>query len=310
MKKHHQLISILLALPFLFFCFQNDALAQKLNPDHFKNIKPRNIGPAGMSGRVTAIDVVLARPDVIYIGAASGGVWRSASGGIDWEPVFDEAPVQSIGSIKINQRNPSEIWVGTGEGNPRNSQNSGEGIYKTIDGGKSWRKVLFVNDSTGCADLVVDPTNPNKLIAALWEYGRKPWTFNSGGPGSGLYVSYDAGETWERRTDKDGLPKGDLGRIGLAIAPSKPNIVYALVEARENALYKSTDGGFKWQKMASADNWDDNVSNRSFYYHELYVDPTNENRKSTASALPIFNKTTPKKPTTSTTPTFLPKTTP
>ncbi|MCB0519040.1 MAG: hypothetical protein KDD27_08880, partial [Saprospiraceae bacterium] len=220
MKKHHQLISILLALPFLFFCFQNDALAQKLNPDHFKNIKPRNIGPAGMSGRVTAIDVVLARPDVIYIGAASGGVWRSASGGIDWEPVFDEAPVQSIGSIKINQRNPSEIWVGTGEGNPRNSQNSGEGIYKTIDGGKSWRKVLFVNDSTGCADLVVDPTNPNKLIAALWEYGRKPWTFNSGGPGSGLYVSYDAGETWERRTDKDGLPKGDLGRIGLAIAPS------------------------------------------------------------------------------------------
>ncbi|MEZ4960289.1 MAG: hypothetical protein R2830_10780 [Saprospiraceae bacterium] len=328
-NKHQQLFLTFPTLLLFLFAFQETTLAQKLNPDHFKNIKPRNIGPAGMSGRVTAIDVVLAQPDVIYIGAASGGVWRSTSGGIDWEPVFDEAPVQSIGSIKINQRNPSEIWVGTGEGNPRNSQNSGEGIYKTIDGGKnwklmglkdsrtihrivihrddpntvfagvtgsawgpnsergvfkttdggkSWRKVLFVNDSTGCADLVVDPTNPNKLIAAMWEYERKPWTFNSGGPGSGLYISYDAGETWERRTDKDGLPKGDLGRIGLAIAPSKPNIVYALVEARENALYKSTDGGFKWQKMASADNWDDNVSNRPFYYHELYVDPTNENR--------------------------------
>ncbi len=321
-SKTYSCVAALLILPFFLF-------GQPLNLDHFKNIKPRNIGPAGMSGRVTAIDVVLSQPEVIYVGAASGGVWRSNSGGIDWEPIFDEAPVQSIGAIRINQNNPSEIWVGTGEGNPRNSQNSGEGIYKSIDGGKNWklmglkdsrtihriiihrddqntvfagvtgsawgpnsergvfkttdggktwRKVLYVNDSTGCADLVVDPTNPNKLIAAMWEYGRKPWTFNSGGPGSGIYVSFDGGETWEKRTDKDGLPKGDLGRIGLAIAPSKPNIVYALVEAKENALYKSYDGGFKWQKMASSDNDDSNVGNRPFYYHEIYVDPKNENR--------------------------------
>jgi photosystem II stability/assembly factor-like uncharacterized protein len=303
--------------------------AQPLNLDHFKSIKPRNIGPAGMSGRVTAIDVVLAQPNIIYAGAASGGLWRSDNGGVDWEPLFDEMPLQAIGSVRINQQNPSEVWVGTGEGNPRNSQNSGEGIFKSIDGGKTWknmglektrtihriiihrddpntvfagvtgsawgpnaergvfktsdggktwRKVLFVNDSTGCADLVVDPSNPNKLIAAMWEYGRKPWTFKSGGPGSGIYVSFDAGETWTRRTDKDGLPKGDLGRIGLAIAPSKPNIVYAIVEAKENALYKSYDGGFKWQKMALADQDDTNVSNRPFYYHEIYVDPKNENR--------------------------------
>lgn len=321
-SKTFQFLLVFLAFPFLLF-------SQPLNLEHFKEIKPRNIGPAGMSGRVTAIDVVLSQPDVIYIGAASGGIWRSTSGGIDWEPVFDEAPLQSIGSIKINQNNPAEIWAGTGEGNPRNSQNSGEGIYKSIDGGKNWkrmglensrtihriilhrddpatvfagvtgsawgpnsergvfktsdggktwRNVLFVNDSTGCADLVADPSNPNKLIAAMWEYGRKPWTFNSGGPGSGIYVSFDAGETWEKRTEKDGLPKGDLGRIGLAIAPSKPNIVYALVEAKENALYKSYDGGFKWQKMASSDNDDSNVGNRPFYYHEIYVDPKNENR--------------------------------
>ncbi|MEK7253215.1 MAG: hypothetical protein AAB316_00595, partial [Bacteroidota bacterium] len=292
-------------------------------------LAPRNIGPAGMSGRVTAIDVELRNPDVIYAGTASGGVRRSTSGGIAWEPIFDKMPVQSIGALKINQRNPDEIWVGTGEGNPRNSQNSGEGIFKSMDGGKNWksmglektktihrivlhrddpntvfagalgsawganddrgvfkstdggktwRKVLFVNNMTGCADLVADPENPNKLFAAMWEYGRTPWTFNSGGAGSGLYVSFDGGETWERRTSKDGLPEGNLGRIGIAVAPSKPNIVYALIEAKENALYKSTDGGFKWQKMASSDANDSNVGNRPFYYHEIYVDPKNENR--------------------------------
>lgn len=321
-RKTHPLLLALLAMPLVFY-------GQKLNLDHFKNIKPRNIGPAGMSGRVTAIDVLLSNPDVIYVGTASGGVWRSKSGGTDWEPIFDEAPVQAIGALRINQRNPDEIWVGTGEGNPRNSQNSGNGLYKTLDGGKTWklmgleatktihriivhrddpnvvlvgatgsawgpnpergvfkttdggktwRKVLFVNDSTGCADLVADPSNPNKLIAAMWEYGRKPWTFNSGGKGSGIWVSFDAGETWERRTAKDGLPEGDLGRIGLAIAPSQPNIVYALVEAQENALYKSYDGGFTWTKMASANTDRTNVSNRPFYYHEIYVDPKNENR--------------------------------
>ena len=282
-----------------------------------------------MSGRVTAIDVVLNNPAVIYAGTASGGLWRSKSGGVSWEPIFDDMPVQSIGSVKVNQKNPDEIWVGTGEGNPRNSQNSGIGIYKTIDGGKNWqrmglensrtihriiihrddpntvfvgatgsawgpndergvfkttdggmtwRKVLYINDGVGCADLVTDPSNPNKLIAAMWEYGRKPWTFNSGGPGSGIHISFDGGETWEKRTDKDGLPKGDLGRIGVAIAPSSPKIVYALVEAKENALYKSTDGGFKWKKMASADKDNSNVGNRPFYYHEIYVDPKNENR--------------------------------
>ncbi len=321
-KIYPALLVTLLTIPCLLF-------SQSINLDHFKSKSPRNIGPAGMSGRVTSIDVVLSNPDVIYAGTASGGLWRSTSGGIDWKPIFDEAPLQSIGAVKVNQKNPDEIWVGTGEGNPRNSQNSGEGIYKTIDGGKTWklmglkdsrtihriiihrddpntvfagvtgsawgpnsergvfkttdggktwRKVLYINDGVGCADLVADPTNPNKLIAAMWEYGRKPWTFNSGGPGSGIHISFDGGETWEKRTDKDGLPKGDLGRIGVAIAPSSPNIVYALVEAKENALYKSEDGGFKWKKMASADKDNSNVGNRPFYYHEIYVDPQNENR--------------------------------
>ncbi|RMG81684.1 MAG: hypothetical protein D6714_12555, partial [Bacteroidetes bacterium] len=281
--------------PWAFFllCLPCFLFAQKIDVELLKGMKIRNVGPAGMSGRVTAIDVDLSNPDIIYAGTASGGLWKSTSGGVEWTSIFDKQPCQSIGAIAINQRTPDVIWVGTGEGNPRNSHNSGEGIFKSLDGGqtwtymglketkvihriiihrdnpdivyvgasgsawgpnpergvfrtkdggKTWEKILYVNDETGIADLVADPTNPDKLIAAMWEYGRKPWTFNSGGPGSGIYVTYDGGDTWQKRTDKDGLPEGDLGRIGLAIAPSKPNIVYALVEAKENALYKSYDG--------------------------------------------------------------------
>jgi photosystem II stability/assembly factor-like uncharacterized protein len=305
-----------------FICLS--LFAQEIDVEQLKGMKIRNIGPAGMSGRVTSIDVDLSNPQIIYVGTASGGVWKSQSGGIKWEPIFDKEPVQSIGAVTVNQKNPSEIWVGTGEGNPRNSLNSGKGIFKSIDGGKTWKlmglentrlihriivhrdnpdivyvgalgsawgsneergvfkttdggktwkKVLYINDQTGVADLVVDPSNPNKIIAAMWEFGRKPWVFNSGGEGSGLYISYDAGENWKQITEKDGLPKGELGRIGLAIAPSKPNIVYALVEAKKNALYKSTDGGHKWKMVADKD-----IGNRPFYYADIYVDPKNENR--------------------------------
>ena len=309
----------------LFFLLSLALNAQNIPIEKLKGIKPRSIGPAGMSGRITAIDVVNNKPEVIYAGAASGGVWKSESGGLEWEPIFDKQPVQSIGAITIQQSNTDVIWAGTGEGNPRNSLNSGYGIYKSIDGGKNWqlmglektrnihriiidrdnpntvyvaaigspwgehpergvfkttdggktwKNILFVNNKTGAAELVVDSSNPNKLIASMWEHQRDPWFFKSGGEGSGIYITFDGGENWTKRTEEDGLPKGNLGRNGLAISKSNPKIVYALIEAEKNALYKSEDGGFKWKKI----NDSENINNRPFYYAEIYVDPLNENR--------------------------------
>lgn len=315
-----RIISVILTVIFLI----STTLSQPLDVSKLHGIKARSIGPAGMSGRVTAIDVVQKNPSIIYVGTASGGLWKTTSGGVDWKPIFDTLKVASIGAIAIDQNVPDIIWVGTGEGNPRNSQTSGNGVYKSLDGGKSWihlgleqsknihriiidprnsdvvyigvqgsafgdseergvykttdggktwQKILYVNERTGVADLVMDPSNPNKLFAAMWEFRREPWFFTSGGKGSGLYVTFDGGKTWTKRTENDGLPKGELGRIGIAIARSNPEIIYALIEAKVNALYKSTDGGFRWFKVS-----DKNIGDRPFYYAEIYVDPKNENR--------------------------------
>lgn len=302
----------------------SDGISQQLNMERFKNMKPRNIGPAATSGRVTAIDAVHGNPSTIYAGTASGGIWKSEGGGVSWQPVFDQENTASIGAIAINQTNTNEIWVGTGEGNPRNSQSNGNGVYRSIDGGRSWKhmglaatsnihriiihkdnpnviyvsalgtawgdtkdrgvfrtqdggktweKVLYVNERTGASDLIVDPTNPNKMLVNMWEYRRWPWFFKSGGPGSGLYVTLDGGDTWTKRTAKDGLPEGELGKIGLAISRSNPKIVYALVESKKNALYRSEDGGFSWKMVA-----DKNIGDRPFYYADIAVDPENPNR--------------------------------
>ncbi len=299
--------------------------SQQFDTKLLQDLKPRNIGPGGMSGRVTAIDVVLSNPDLMYAGTASGGLWKSESGGIRWDPIFDKEVTASIGAVAIQQSNPSVIWVGTGEGNPRNSLNGGFGIYKSLDGGKSWKmmgleksrhihriiihpndpntvyvgaigspwgehpergvykttdgglswtRILSSNNRSGVADLVMDPANPNKLIASLWEHKRDPWFFKSGGPGSGIYMTHDGGENWKQLGEEEGLPKGELGRVGLAIARGKPRVVYALIESKKNALYRSEDGGFKWKKV----NDKKNIGNRPFYYSDIYVDPQNENR--------------------------------
>ena len=311
---------LLLAL----FC-ASISVGQQLTMEQLENLKPRNIGPGGMSGRVTSIDAVHDNPEVMYVGTASGGLWKSTSGGIKWAPIFDKQITASVGAVAIQQSNPSVVWVGTGEGNPRNSLNGGygvfktldggktwmsmglektrhihkilidptdpntvyvgaigapwgaheeRGVYKTTDGGKNWRRILFSNNTSGIADMVMDPKNPNKIIAALWDHKRDPWFFKSGGAGSGLYMTYDGGENWKKLSEKEGLPKGELGRIGLAIAASKTDVIYALIESKKNALYKSTDGGSQWKMV----NDKEDIGNRPFYYSDIFVDPQNENR--------------------------------
>lgn len=311
----------------LCFLFLSAILfAQTIPLEKLKALKPRSIGPAGMSGRVTAIDVVNSNQDIWYVGSASGGVWKTTNAGASWTPLFDEQPTLNIGSIAVQQSNPSVVWVGTGEGNPRNSLNIGEGIYKSMDGGRTWRRmglektrnlhriiidptnpnvvyaaaignpyaehpergvykttdggetwsrVLYTNDTSGCADLAMDPSNPNKLIANMWQHRRTPWSFKSGGKGSGLYLTTDGGRNWKKLGKDDGLPAGDFGRIGIAFSQSMPSRVYAMVEATKNGLYRSDDGGFHWELVNSDPQW---VTNRPFYFQDIAVDTKNENR--------------------------------
>ncbi|MBT4052600.1 MAG: hypothetical protein HOE73_05870, partial [Bacteroidetes Order II. Incertae sedis bacterium] len=140
--------------------------AQQIDMDLFEVMKPRNIGPAGMSGRVTAIDAIVSNPDVIYAGTASGGLWKSTSGGIKWDPIFDEEPTHSIGAVAIYQANPDVVWVGAGEGNPRNSQSAGNGLYRTIDGGQSWT-YLGLEDSRNIHRIVLNPTNSDVALIGV-----------------------------------------------------------------------------------------------------------------------------------------------
>ena len=291
-----------------------------IDTDLLAGMKARNIGPATTSGRISDIEVVISNSNIIYASAASGGVWKSVNAGLNWQPIFDDQDYASTGALAINQHIPDIVWLGSGEGNVRNStsigggiyksmnagktwqkmglekterinrialhptnpniayaaalgtlwsKNKDRGLYKTVDGGKSWKNILYVDNTTGATDIKMDPSNPNKLYATMWEFSRLPYRFESGGPGSGLYISIDGGETWDRKTEEDGLPKGDLGRLTVDIAESDPNVVYLLAEANESALLRSNDGGNHWHTVNS----DFNVADRPFYYSEIEVDP-------------------------------------
>lgn len=294
----------------------------KLDSSTLGGLRARAIGPAVMGGRIAAIDGTAGSPATIYVGAASGGLWKSTDHGTSFKPVFDQH-IQSIGAVAIDKSKPDTVWVGTGESCVRNSVSVGDGVYKTTDGGgswtnlgladtehisriaidpkksetvfvcatghlwngneergvfrttdggKSWKKVLYVDANTGCADLSMDPGEPQILYAAMWQFRRQPDFFTSGGPGSGLYRSTDGGESWTKL--KNGLPSGTLGRIAVAVAPSRPSTVYAVVEARKTALYRSDDLGEHWREM----NDSFNIQVRPFYFAHIVVDPKDHNR--------------------------------
>lgn len=297
-------------------------VASAINDSTFRGLTFRNIGPANMSGRMTDVEGVAGDPALVYVGSASGGVWRTTNAGNTWTPIFDKQPVQSIGDMAVDPTNPDVIYVGTGESNVRNSVSFGDGVYKSTDGGKTWKhlgladtrhisrivinpldprkvyvaaighafgpnaergvfmtedagetwkKVLYVDDVHGAADLDIDPKNPNLLYAGMWYFDRKQWTHRSGSENGGVYRSTDGGRTWTKATK--GLPKL-MGRIGIKVAPSSPNVVYIVAETREGYVFKSMDHGESWVK--TSDNA--HTLGRGFYYADLRVDPQNENR--------------------------------
>lgn len=300
----------------------NAAEETKFDSATFGGLKARAIGPAVMSGRISAIDAEATDPVTIWIGAASGGVWKSDNAGVSFESVFDDE-TQSIGAIRIDPSNPETVWVGTGETWVRNSVSVGDGVYRTTDGGENWEHlgleateriakiavdpddgdtvyvcatgalwnaspergvyktsdggatwelILSVDENTGCADLDMDPQEPRILFAAMWQFRRSPDFFTSGGPGSALYRTTDGGESWVELTE--GLPEGEKGRIAVAIAPSRPAVLYATVETEDTALYRSDDLGNTWRRTDDSTN----IQMRPWYFSELVVDPTDYNR--------------------------------
>lgn len=282
----------------------------------------RAIGPANMMGRATDVEGVPGDPNTVYIGTAAGGMWKTANGGTTWTPIFERERTLSIGDFALEPGNPDVIYVGTGEANVRNSVSFGRGMYKSTDGGQSWRflglgdtrhiarvmvnpadprtvfacavghmagpnaergvfvsrdagatwtKSLFLDDRHGCADLDIDPRNPNIVYAVMWHFDRKQWTFTSGSEQGGIFKSVDGGVTW-RKLD-GGLP-ALLGRVGVKVAPSSPNIVYAVTESKDQYVWRSDNHGETWRLVSS----DAATLCRGFYYADLRVDPQNPER--------------------------------
>ena len=293
-----------------------------LTADTFSGLQFRLIGPAVASGRVIAFAVNPKNHNEYYVGVAAGGVWKTVNSGTTWTPVFDDQGSYSIGWVTLDPNDPAVVWVGTGESNSQRSVGYGDGVYRSGDGGKSWRNtglkksehigrivvdprdskvvyvaaegplwgpggdrglykttdggatwkaVLTISENTGVVDVALDPSNPDIVYAAAYQRRRHVFTLIDGGPESAIYKSTDAGSTWNKL--KAGLPSENMGRIGLAVSPVDPNVVYATIEAAngKGGIFRSTDKGASWEKRNDFD-----VG--AMYYGQIIADPKNVDR--------------------------------
>lgn len=234
------------------------------------------------TGSVGAISVAPSDPNVIYVGmgetdirgnmSAGDGMYKSTDEGKTWS-YLGLGESQFIGDIEVHPHNEDILWVAAMGQIFGTEGNETRGVYKSTDGGKSWRNVLYQNDKTGAVDIAVDPNNPRILFATLWQAYRSPWEMSSGGPGSGFFRSKDGGETWEEISKNPGMPKGLLGKIGVSVSPANSNRVYAIIENINGGLYLSNDGGDTWRRV----NKDRNLRQRAWYYSKVIAGPKNEN---------------------------------
>jgi len=300
-------------------------------PEEYASLHWRYIGPEG--NRFSAAAGIPGDPYTYYVGAASGGIYKTTDGGVNWRAVFDDQPVQSIGALAVSPSDPNVVWAGTGEGKIRSHISLGQGVYRstdageswelkglertgrilrllvhpadpdvafvcalghaygpqpergvfrTTDGGESWEHVLFVDENTGCSDLAMDPSNPRILFAGTWQLEIHTWGRTSGGPGGGLHVSRDGGTTWTR-LEGNGLPRSQVGKVAVAIAPSNPQRIYAMFETgdgipwdgqptQDGQIWRSDDGGRRWTMV----NRDRNAMGRPHYYSRMAVAPDDE----------------------------------
>ncbi len=294
-----------------------------MKADTFTGLSLREIGPAVTSGRISDLAIHPKNPATYYAAVASGGVWKTINSGTTWTPIFDSQGSYSIGCVTLDPNDPLVVWVGTGENNSQRSVGYGDGVYRSLDGGKTWENmglknsehiakivvhpqnsnivyvasqgplwapggdrglykstdrgktwdhVLKISENTGVTDIVYDPRNPDILYAASYQRRRHVWTLINGGPESAIHKSTDGGKTWKKL--ENGLPKEEMGRIGLAISPVNPDVVYAVIEAADKGkgFYRSTDAGGSWEKRS------DYVPGGPMYYNEIFADPKNVER--------------------------------
>ncbi|WP_395375239.1 WD40/YVTN/BNR-like repeat-containing protein [Marinicella sp. W31] len=297
--------------------------SSKKDSNPLASIPLRNIGPAMISGRISHFAFHPDRKHEFYVATASGNLWKTSNNTITWEPIFDNEGSYSLGYIAIDQQNPLILWVGTGENNAQRSVAYGDGVYKSTDGGKTWKNVglkdsghisqiwihpedsntvlvaaqgplwsdggdrglykttdggatweqiLSIDKYTGVNEFVVDPRNFDNIVASSYQRRRHVWVLINGGPGSGVHKTTDGGKSWKEVNV--GLPKDHMGRIGLAGAPSNPDMIYAIIEAQKDqqGVFRSTDFGQNWKKQSSY------MTNSPQYYNELVIDPHNAER--------------------------------